>query len=262
MKISGKRIIVTGAGGGIGRQLVAEIIRRGGEVVAVDINPENLDKTAALAPDKIKPVILDITDSEKVWEFAVKPDKLEIDGIINNAGIIQPFVKVGDLSDKDINRVMAVNFYGTLNLVRAFLPQFLKKPEAHIVNLSSMGGFLPVPGQGIYGAAKAAVKLMTESLRGELRDTGVQVTVVFPGAVNTNIMANSGLKVEVNEKNKKQAQKILGANDAARQILDGMERNRSRILLGKDARMMDFLYRLSPNFASGLIAKKMGDKLK
>lgn len=260
MKIQGKKIVVTGAGGGIGQELAAEIIRRGGEVLAVDINRENLEKTAALSPEgKIKPVVLDITDTEKVREFAQDPT---VDGIINNAGIIQPFVKVADLTDQEINRVMAVNFYGTLNLVRAFLPHFLKKTEAHIINLSSMGGFLPVPGQGIYGAAKAAVKLMTEALQGELRETGVKVTVVFPGAVKTNIKANSGIKEENKAKDSQKAMKILSPQQAAKQILDGMEQNRSRIILGKDARAMDFLYRLSPAFASGLIAKKMADKLR
>jgi len=262
MKIQGKRIIVTGAGGGIGRELAAEIVRRGGEVIAVDNDKDNLEKTVALSPEgKIKPVILDITDTEKVFEFAKNPEYVTVDSIINNAGIIQPFVPIADLKNQDINRVMAVNFYGTLNLVRAFLPVFLQKPEAHIVNLSSMGGFLPVPGQGIYGAAKAAVKLMTEALHGELRHTGVKVTVVFPGAVRTNIKANSGLKEESKEKDAKQAMKILSPEKAARKILDGMEKNRARIILGKDARLMDFLYRLSPNFASGLIAAKMADKL-
>jgi short-subunit dehydrogenase len=262
MKVQGKKLIVTGAGGGIGRELVAEIISRGGEVIAVDVNKENLEKTVALAPENIRPVVLDITNAEKVVEFAQNPEYAAVDGIINNAGIIQPFVKILDLTDQDISRIMDVNFYGTLNLIRAFLPALLRRPEAHIINLSSMGGFLPVPGQGIYGAAKAAVKLMTEALHGELRETGVKVSVVFPGAVKTNIKANSGLAEENKEKDAKQGMKILAPEDAALQILDGMEGNKVRIILGKDAKMMDFLYRLSPGFASGLIAKKMADKLK
>ena len=261
MKVQGKKLIVTGAGGGIGRELVAEIIARGGEVIAVDVNKENLEKTVALAPDKIRPVELDITDSEKVLAFAKDPACAAADGIINNAGIIQPFTRVADLTETEINKVMAVNFYGTLNLVRALLPAFLQRNEAHIVNLSSMGGFLPVPGQGIYGAAKAAVKLMTEALQGELQNTGVRATVVFPGAVRTNIKANSGLKVENEKQDARQAKKVLSPESAAKQILDGMERNRTRIILGKDARMMNLLYRLSPSFASRLIAKKMVDKL-
>src|SRR5699024_1543881 len=87
-----------------------------------------------------------------------------IDGIINNAGIIQPMSPVAELGYALIDRVMAVNFYGVVYMTKTFLPHLLSMPEAHIVNTSSMGGFLPVPGQTIYGASKAAVKLFTEGL--------------------------------------------------------------------------------------------------
>ncbi|WP_252629481.1 SDR family oxidoreductase, partial [Enterobacter sp. JH539] len=90
---------------------------------------------------------------------------------INNAGIIQPFVKIDQLGYEVVERVFNVNFYGTLYMTKTFLPHLLTRPEAHIVNVSSMGGFLPVPGQTIYGASKAAVKLFTEGLHSELADT-------------------------------------------------------------------------------------------
>ncbi|MEK3683510.1 SDR family NAD(P)-dependent oxidoreductase [Paenibacillus sp. FSL R10-2736] len=110
----------------------------------------------------------------------------KVDGIINNAGIIHPFLKVNELEYDKIKLVMDINFYGTLYMVKSFLPYLLKRPVAHIANVSSMGGFLPVPGQTIYGASKAAVKLLTEGLRAELKDTNVKVTLVFPGGVSTN----------------------------------------------------------------------------
>jgi len=78
-------------------------------------------------------------------------------------------------------------------MTKAFLPFFLKRSEAHVVNISSMGGFIPFPGQTIYGAAKAAVKIFTEGLYAELKDSNVNVTVVHPGAIATNITTNSGL---------------------------------------------------------------------
>ncbi len=112
-----------------------------------------------------------------------------VDGIINNAGIIQPFVRVNDLSYDAIESVINVNFYGTLYMVKTFLPHLLRRPEAHIVNISSMGGFLPVPGQTIYGAQKLPW-FQTEGLHSELKDTNVRVTVVFLGAINTNITMN------------------------------------------------------------------------
>ncbi|WP_305954202.1 SDR family oxidoreductase [Paenibacillus sp. FSL H8-0259] len=110
----------------------------------------------------------------------------KVDGIINNAGIIHPFLKVNELEYDKIKLVMDINFYGTLYMVKSFLPYLLKRPVVHIANVSSMGGFLPVPGQTIYGASKAAVKLLTEGLRAELKDTNVKVTLVFPGGVSTN----------------------------------------------------------------------------
>ncbi len=156
-----------------------------------------------------------------------------VDGIINNAGIIQPFIKVNELSYEVIERVMNINFYGTLYFIKTFLPHLLTRPEAHIVDISSMGGFLPVPGQTIYGASKAAVKLLTEGLNSELTNTNVKVTVVFPGGVRTNIMSNSGLADRMGSSSAKGAQKILSADEAAAIIIEGMEQNRYRVLVGR-----------------------------
>jgi short-subunit dehydrogenase len=152
---------------------------------------------------------------------------------------------------------MNVNFYGTLYMTKTFLPHLLTRPEAHIVNISSMGGFLPVPGQTIYGASKAAVKLLTEGLNSELSNTNVKVTVVFPGGVNTNITKNSGLNLPQQSGTEAKSMKILSPEKAAQIIIDGMENNQYRVLVGKDASLMDFFYRVNPKKAAGLIAKKM-----
>src|SRR5690606_13805729 len=86
----------------------------------------------------------------------------QVDGLVNVAGIIQKFIKISELSFEEIERVMDVNFWGVVNTTKAFLPHLLARPQASVVNVSSMGGFLPVPGQATYGASKAAVKLFTE----------------------------------------------------------------------------------------------------
>jgi short-subunit dehydrogenase len=185
-----------------------------------------------------------------------------VDGLIHCAGIIQPFVRLKDLDDAAIDRVFAVNWTGTLNLTRAFLPILLARPEGHIVNTSSMGGFLPVPGQTIYGASKAAVKLLTEGLHAECRGTNVHVTVVFPGAVATNITTNSGVDIPIApEDAEKAARRTLSADKAAGMILDGMEKNAYRVMVGNDARMMDALYRINPSGAAAFIARQMKDLL-
>ena len=180
----------------------------------------------------------------------------QIDGIINNAGIIQPFVKVNDLTFEQVERVINVNFYGCVNVTKAFLPHLLERPEAHVVNISSMGGFLPVPGQSIYGAAKAAVKLFTEGLYAELKETPVRVSVVFPGAIATNITTNSVIEMP-KVSGDASSMATMPAKEAARIILQGMETNQYRILVGSDSKFMDFLCRLAPEYATNFIAKKM-----
>ena len=122
-------------------------------------------------------------------------------------------MRLNDLDYAAIDRVFDVNWRGTLYMTKTFLPLLLARPEAHIVNVSSMGGFLPVPGQTIYGASKAAVKLLTEGLHSELAGTNVRVTVVFPGAVATNITANSG--VDIAADGRRQAAQLAGGQGGA-----------------------------------------------
>ncbi|WP_298816759.1 SDR family NAD(P)-dependent oxidoreductase [Chloroflexus sp.] len=263
MRAQNKVIVVTGGGSGIGRALVLHLLRKGARVAAVDLNSTALAETAQLAgagSSRLSTHVVNVADRAAVAALPAQVIAAHgvVDGVINNAGIIQPFVRVKDLDEATIDRVMNVNFYGTVFVTKAFLPTLLTRPEAHIVNISSMGGFLPVPGQTIYGAAKAAVKLFTEGLYAELLETNVRVTVVFPGAVSTNIVSNSGLQTApMAEGNQARSLKPLSAEQAASIIIDGMERNLYRVLVGKDARMMDRLYRLNPRFAVNLILRQM-----
>lgn len=264
MHVQNKTLVVTGGGNGIGRELVLLLLAKGARVAAVDINEAGLQKTVELAGEsagKLSTHRLDITDREAV---AALPERViaehgAVDGLINAAGIIQPFVQVHDLNYEAIERVMNVNFYGTLYVTKAFLPHLRQRPEAHITNISSMGGFLPVPGQTVYGASKAAVKLFTEGLRSELLNTKVKVTVVYPGAIGTNIAANSGVgpSVEEAEANGRSSIKPLDPRKAAEMIVEGMEQDRDRVLVGSDARLMDLIYRLSPRRAADFIFNQM-----
>jgi short-subunit dehydrogenase len=264
MKVENKVILVTGGGSGMGRELVLHLLSKNVKVVTIDINENALKETVALATSKqdaLKTFVVDITNKnaiEQLLNDAVAAFGC-VDGIINNAGIIQPFIKVNELKYETIERVMNINFYGTLYMVKTFLPHLLSRPEAHIVNVSSMGGFLPVPGQTIYGASKAAVKLLTEGLHSELSNTNVKVTVVFPGAVNTNITKNSGLNAPAQSQSNadQKSMKILSPAKAAEIIIDGMENDRYRVLVGTDSKFMDFFYRLNPARAARLITKKM-----
>lgn len=152
MKAQNKVIVVTGAGSGMGREIVLNLLAKGASVAAVDINEATLQETASLAgdrKDKLALFVLSVADKSAVEAL---PEKViarfgAVDGVINNAGIIQPFVRLNDLKFDAVERVLNVNLYGVLYMTKAFLPHLLKRPEAHVVNVSSMGGFLPVLGK-------------------------------------------------------------------------------------------------------------------
>lgn len=268
MKAKNKTILVTGGGNGIGRELVLQLLAKGARVAAIDLNAATLEETAKLAGDKQAALSIHATDITNRHAVEALPEQImakhgSIEGIINCAGIIQPFVRINKLDYAAIERVMNVNFYGTLYITKTFLPHLLQRPEAHIVNISSMGGFLPVPGQSIYGASKAAVKLMTEALYSELAETNIRVTVVFPGGVETNITANSGLgNAQSKDDGSNSSYKMLTPAKAAQIIIDGMEANRFRVIAGSDSAFMDVLYRLHPKFAASFIYKQMKTLLK
>ncbi len=262
MKLMGKTIVVTGAGGGIGSEVVLQLLAANAKVAAVDLRQESLDtlkQRAGELANNLSLHPLNIADKTAISALPAKVIKAHgaVDGLINVAGIIQPFIKVNDLDYEAIERVMNVNFYGTLYMTKAFLPDLLKRPEGHIVNVSSMGGFLPVPGQSVYGASKAAVKLLTEGLYAELRETNVRVSVVFPGATATEITKNSGVAAPSASEEQQQSIPMLSPADAAKQILSGMQKNKVQIFTGKDSKVMNMLYRLNPVFATNFIANKM-----
>lgn len=264
MRASGKTILVTGGGNGIGRELVLGLLGRGARVAALDISDAGLAETAALAGEaasRLSTHVVDITDRSAVETL---PEALvsahgQVDGLINCAGIIQPFVRLNELSYDAIERIMNVNLWGTIYTTKTFLPYLLKRPEAHVVNVSSMGGFLPVPGQTMYGATKAAVMLMTEGLYSELAETNCHVTVVFPGAIATDIAKHSGVTAPggADAASAPSNIRMTMPSDAASIILDGMERDAYRVMVGSDAKLMDRLSRWAPLRANRLIQKQM-----
>ncbi len=261
MEIKNKNVIVTGAASGVGKELTKQLLSKGAFVAALDINEENLKLLKdELKTDKLKIYVVDVSNSESIANFknAFDKDFDKLDILINNAGIIQPFVHVSDLDDKTINRVMNINFFGPLNLIRAFLKDLIDDKKEHfIVNVSSMGGFFPFPGQTIYGSSKAALKILTEGLYAELKDTDIHTMVVLPGAMNTNISQNSNVEVKGDASTSNV--KMLSANDAASQIISGIEKNKFKLFLGSDAKFLKFLYKLNSRWAINFINKKMSN---
>ncbi|MCB0478727.1 MAG: SDR family NAD(P)-dependent oxidoreductase [Crocinitomicaceae bacterium] len=263
MKIRDKVFVITGAGSGMGREMTIQIVKLGGKVAMADINIPGMEETADLAGrDSVSLHELNIMDKTAVEALpkAVIEAHGQVDAIINNAGIIQPFVNVEELEYATIERIFNINLYGTIYMTKAFLPLLKERPEAHITNISSMGGFIPFPGQTMYSASKAAVKILTEGLYAELKETNVGVTVVHPGAINTNIMSNSGVKTKAQEsaqKSDKADKMAMPAAKAASIIINGIEKNKYRVLVGKDAKFLDLFYRLSPAAAVRFIVRQM-----
>ena len=267
MQLENKVFVVTGGGNGMGREVALGLLARGARVAAVDLNEPGLAETAKLAgaaSAQLTTHPLNVTDRDAVLSL---PDAVihahgQVDGILNVAGIIQPFVKLTELDFDVIERVFNVNFWGVVNMTKAFLPALMARPEAAVLNVASMGGFLPVPGQAAYGASKAAVKLFTEALYAESLGTNLAVTIVFPGGVGTNITANSGVampKVAAAKPGKEY--KTTSPADAGQQIIEGLEKGSFRVVIGSDAKFMDRFSRLSPRRATELIASKMKDLL-
>jgi len=268
MKLENNVFVVTGGGNGMGREVALQLIKRGARVAAVDLNQAGLDETATLASagDRLTTHAVNVSDRAAVLALpaAVKAAHGQVDGLFNVAGIIQPFVKIVDLDFDVIERVINVNLWGVINMTKAFLPELLARPEAGLLNVSSMGGFLPVPGQAAYGASKAAVKLFTEALYAETRGTNLSVTVVFPGGVSTNITGNSGVdtsKMEAamapTDGKPAKVRKTVTPAEAGRQIVEGLEKGAFRVRIGNDAKFMDRFSRLSPRRATLLIANQM-----
>lgn len=262
MEIAGKVFVVTGGGNGIGREVVLALLAQGAKVAAVDLSEAGLTETASLAAagDRLSTHALDITDRKAVEKLPAAVEKAlgPVDGLVNVAGIIHRFAPISELSIEDIERVMNVNFWGTVNTVKTFLPGLQARPAASLVDVSSMGALAPFPGQTAYGASKAAVKLFTEGLYAELRGSNVAVTVVFPGAVLTNITGNSGVQMTAAMEAAAAANtRGTTAASAGAQIVEAIEKGSYKVRIGGDAKMLDRMSRLMPQRSTGIIADQM-----
>jgi NADP-dependent 3-hydroxy acid dehydrogenase YdfG len=250
---AGKVAAVTGAGSGIGQALAIELARSGASVAISDVDTEGLAATeeqlkAIGAP--VKADRLDVTEREafELYADAVKAHFGKVNQIYNNAGI----AFTGDIEVsqfKDIEKVMDVDFWGVVNGTKVFLPHLIESGDGHVINISSIFGLFSVPGQGAYNAAKFAVRGFTEALRQEMiaAEHPVKVTTVHPGGIKTNIARNM-TTVEGFDKNdlaeafdKKLAKTT--PEKAAKIILDGVRKNRARVLVGPDAKALDLIVR-------------------
>ena len=251
---AGKVAVVTGAGSGIGQALAIELARAGAQLAISDVDTEGLAQTerrlTALGV-RVKADRLDVTEREAFLAYAeeVKEHFGKVNQIYNNAGIafsgdveVSPF--------KDIERVMDVDFWGVVNGTKAFLPHLIESGDGHVINISSLFGLLSIPGQAAYNAAKFAVRGFTEALNQEMaiNKHPVKVTTVHPGGIKTAIARNAtvaeGLDAAAFADFFDRRLASTSAEEAARVILYGVSKNRARVLIGNDARVLDLLVRV------------------
>ena len=265
-RVQGKVAVVTGAGSGIGRALAVELTRRGARVAACDVDTAGLDETARLCGD-LYTAKVDVGEREAVFGFAA--DVAEHFGVVhqvyNNAGIA--FSRsVEDSEWTDYERVFRVNLHGVIHGTQAFLPHLLRSGNGHVVNVSSLNGYLAQPEMSHYCTAKFAVRGFTETLRAEMLATGapVKVSVVHPGGVATRIADNAlthaveaGLEVTAADEARRRTynDKLLRMDpaQAAAIIVDGVEAAKFRIRVGGDAVLVDRLVRLLPTASARLM---------
>ncbi|MEZ0366298.1 SDR family NAD(P)-dependent oxidoreductase [Mycobacterium sp. pUA109] len=252
---AGKVAVVTGAGSGIGQALAIELARSGARLAISDVDLEGLAQTekelkAIGAP--VKADRLDVTEREAFIAYAdaVHEHFGKVNQIYNNAGI----AFTGDIEVsqfKDIERVMDVDYWGVVNGTKAFLPHLIASGDGHVVNVSSIFGLFSVPGQAAYNSAKFAVRGFTEALRQEMALAGhpVKVTTVHPGGIKTAIARNATAAegVDANELAEFFDKRLASTSPqkAARVILEGVRKNRARVLIGPDARVLDLIVRIT-----------------
>lgn len=269
--IRDKVAVITGAGSGIGRALGVELAKEGMELVIADIDKEGLLETFDMIKgqgSKVTKYVLDVSDQKTVHEFAesVNSEGKGVDVLINNAGVLLCDT-LENVPHEDFARVMDVNFWGVVNVTKAFLPYMKNQGAAHIVNMSSLAGIVTTPCNGPYAISKSAVKAFTETLTQELRGTGIRVSCVIAGGVRTNIFrkaakfrsATPGMTSEECAAWYENAAKTT-PDQAAKIIIKGIKKNKPRIMIGSDARVVDFIARIIPvrtNVVAGIVMSNL-----
>ncbi|MGF6647195.1 SDR family NAD(P)-dependent oxidoreductase [Paraburkholderia sp. GAS82] len=266
---------ITGAGSGMGRSLAIQLAREGCHLALADRNTASLAETALLAegaaprivgaPLRVTTRVLDVADRAAMFDWAAETaaqhDRINL--VFNNAGVALSST-IDGMDYADLEWIVGINFWGVVHGTKAFLPHLKASGEGHIVNTSSVFGLFAQPGMSGYNATKFAVRGFTEALRQELdlMKCGVSATCVHPGGIRTSIAQSSriasnmvGFMIESEQQGKDDFEKffITTADEAARTILDGVRRNKRRVLIGRDARAADWLARTLPAAYQALV---------
>lgn len=273
-KLHNSVAVITGAASGIGAALAAELAQRGCHLALADRDDQGLQalvrrllSTATNAQIHISTHLLDVTDRTAIAAFpdAVVGRHGSVNLLFNNAGIASMGTFI-EQSEDEFDAVLNVNLWGVIRMTRAFLPLLKREQEAHIVNLSSVFGLVAPAGQAAYATSKFGVRGFSEALRHELANTGVRVMAVHPGGIRTAIAANARPAAVLDPAFKaQQIQRFdtmarTTAEQAAQVIVLGVEQRKKRVLIGGDAKFLDWLQRLLPVGYWGVMVRLLGEK--
>ena len=274
---------ITGAASGIGRALALNLADEGCHLAISDINESGLKETADMVRSKGKNVRVtthkvDTAKREQVKQYADEAVKAHgaVHIIINNAGVVV-VETLDDVSYDDFEWLMSINLWGVIYGCKEFLPYLKQQDCANIVNISSVNGIFTNPNNGPYCTAKFAVRGFTETLAQELAGTHIKVSCVHPGGIKTNIANNAKFyKASDPSMAKEESLAVFNrvmasttADKAAKIIINGIKKDKARIMVGRDAYVLDWLKRLFPvgfqkltgrKAAPGWMKKKAGLK--
>ena len=262
MKTKGARAVITGAGGGIGRAFALEIQRRGGRVVCSDIDLERAEQTAELirqAGGGALAVACDVADLAAVERLAEEAEQWfgqPANLIINNAGVGAGGKPIGEIPMEDWQWTMGINLWGVIHGCHVFVPKLRALGEGGVINVASAASFGAAPMMAAYNTTKAGVLALSETLRAEVADTNITVTVLCPTFVKTDIIKNSRMS---GGKSVQQAKKFMAKNgfspgDVARKTLNEFDAGAIYVLPQLDAKVTWFMKRMAP----GLFTRGMG----
>ena len=261
MPVKGKAVVITGAASGIGAALAHALAARGARLLLADVDLERLEAVAQGVRAQGASCLTQECDVAQYCSLEALAERAlrylgGADILINNAGVAL-VAPLHSLALADARWLIDINFWGVVHGCRAFAPQMQGRPDAAIINLSSVFAMISLPTQSIYNASKAAVRAFSDALREELRQHGVRVLCVHPGGIRTRLVEQARLgdiSSVADSPQRLQARfrrmARTSADEAAAAIIGALQERRTRLLIGADARLGDLLYRLFPVRAS------------